>query len=91
MAMIRCPQACRWISQVGNVTFENRDVTIFSDICSHSDRCGMEDCQYFDNSEEATRKFIQAQALSHGTVQDQEKARHYERMLRVRHGQKMPR
>lgn len=51
----------------------------------------MEDCQYFDNSEEATRKFIQAQALSHGTVQDQEKARHYERMLRVRHGQKMPR
>ena len=91
MATIRCPKGCRWISQRGNLIFENQDVVVFAEVCDHSDRCGMEDCEYFDNSREATRRFLRAQALGHGTPEQQKEAAQYERMLCRKHGQKPPR
>jgi len=90
MATIRCPQGCRWISKIGNTTFERRDVSIFADVCDHSDRCDIENCEYFDNSKQATKRFIKALTLSHGTGQQRQQAMHYEQMLRLKHEQKSP-
>jgi len=87
MATIRCPKASRWITQINNVCIERRDVTIFSDTCSHCDLCGLKNCEYFDNSPDATKSFLKEQALSHGTIRQKAQAEEYERILRQKHGQ----
>jgi hypothetical protein len=58
MATIRCPRGCRWISQRNNITFEFVDVDIFNGVCDHSDHCDIRDCEYFDDTPEGTRRFI---------------------------------
>lgn len=87
MATIRCPEGCRWVSSLGKLTFERRDVVIFDEVCDHSDKCGVESCRYFDLSEQATIRFCKALALTHGTLEQQRKAKAYERHLQLRHGQ----
>jgi hypothetical protein len=90
MATLRCPQGCRWISQFTNQVFENRDVEIFANVCNHSDRCGIEDCEYFDNTPEATEKFCRALAKRFGMPKGRKESAIYERDLRIKHGQKIP-
>ncbi len=65
MATINCPHGSRWISQRNNITWEFRDVQIFNDVCDHSDCCGIERCQYFDNTQEGTQNFIKGLYHSH--------------------------
>ena len=86
MASIRCPLGCRWVRECGNLVMENRDVVIFGDICDRPEKCGRKDCRYWDDSPEATRRFIREQCWSRtpgGIVW----AAEYERTLRKRHGQ----
>ena len=44
---------------------KQHDVTIYNDVCDHSDRCGHTACEYFDNSSEATRRFLKGLYHSH--------------------------
>jgi len=90
MATIRCPEGSRWITQREDLTFEFRDVQIFDGICSHCDKCELEHCEYFDLSQEATRRFLTAMSRARCSIEEIKKAAEYERELRAKHGQKMP-
>tara|TARA_B100000614_G_scaffold62310_1_gene55239 strand:+ start:733 stop:984 length:252 start_codon:yes stop_codon:yes gene_type:complete len=64
---INCPHGQRWISHFkkAGFIFENRTVQIFNGVCDHCDKCGVTDCEYFDDTPEGTRKFCQGLAHSH--------------------------
>jgi hypothetical protein len=84
MATINCPHRHKWVSQRSNVTWEFHDVTIYNDVCDHSDRCGHTACEYFDNSSEATRRFLKGLYHSHtldGLFADKD----YQAQLRQKH------
>ena len=48
------------VIKCGNVSFESATVNICDGICDSCDRCGIESCEFYDTSEEATRRFIRA-------------------------------
>jgi hypothetical protein len=85
MATINCPRGCRWISQRGNLTFEFRDVEIFNGVCDHSDRCDIRDCEYFDDTKQGTRKFLQGLYHSH-TLEGMKEDQRLQAELRQKHG-----
>ena len=84
MAVIDCPHRHKWISQRGNLTWEFHDVLIYNDVCDHSDRCGHTACEYFDNSREATRRFLKGLYQSH-TLEGMIEDKRYTERLRLKH------
>jgi hypothetical protein len=54
-------QGWKLVKQVDNITLRitpSKSVTAFSD---SADLCGMADCEFYDISEDATRRFLQDQ------------------------------
>jgi hypothetical protein len=84
VAVVNCPHRHRWISKLGNVTFEFRTVEIFADVCGSCHKCGFAECEYFDDSEAAQKRRWQAEIATHADPLAHIEDEHYERMLRVR-------
>jgi hypothetical protein len=55
-----CPYGWKSVTKCGNVTFESATVNICDGICDSCDLCGIETCEFYDTSPEATRRFIRA-------------------------------
>ncbi len=55
-----CPYGWKSVSKFGNVTFESATVNICDGICDSCDLCGIESCEFYDISPQATRRFIRA-------------------------------
>lgn len=86
MATINCPHGHRWVSRLnGSVTYENRQVDIFGGVCDSCDLCGFRDCEYFDDTEEGTRRFQKGLAELHGPIEGQINAQRYQDELRAKH------
>lgn len=62
---VSCPRGWKRKSKVGSTTFESDVVNVCGDICDSPDLCGIEDCEYYDISREANKKFQQANAREH--------------------------
>jgi hypothetical protein len=87
MATLNCPHRNQWITQLNSITFINKEVEIFNDICSHADKCGFTACEYFDRSKKADEKFYRGVARSHGNIEDQILEKEYELALRIKWAQ----
>lgn len=59
---VDCPKGWKWVKQIGNIIFEDCRVNICDGVCDSADLCKRADCEFYDISEEATRRFLQAQA-----------------------------
>lgn len=60
------PQDRRGVGRgVINNAFEYHRVRICDGVCDSADLCGRSDCEFYDISEEATRRFLQTQAKEH--------------------------
>ena len=55
-----CPYGWKSVTKCGNVTFESATVNICDGICDSCDLCGLEHCEFYDISLEATCRFIRA-------------------------------
>jgi hypothetical protein len=84
MATIDCPRGCRWISRRGNLTLEFRDVDIFNGVCDHSDRCDLRDCEYFDDTPQGTRKYLEGLCHSR-TLDGANEDQRLQAVLRAKH------
>ena len=62
---IKCPHGWKHIGKIGSLTWEDPTVNIYEGICDSPDLCGITVCQYYDTSQEATRRFQKAQANEH--------------------------
>lgn len=62
---VDCPKGWKWVKQIGNITFEDHRVSICNGICDSADLCARTDCEFYDVSEEATRRFLLAQRKEH--------------------------
>jgi hypothetical protein len=85
VAVVNCPHRHRWISKLGNVTFEFQTVEIFADVCGSCHKCGFKACEYFDESEAAQRRRWEAWIATHADPHAMIADKHYERMLRTKH------
>ena len=57
----QCPYGWKSVAKVGNnFTWESSTVNICDGICDSCDRCGIESCEFYDISPEATKRFIRA-------------------------------
>ena len=64
----------RWIDPSSR-----RDVQIFNDLCDHSDSCGIEHCEYYDNSPQANKRYLQGLYRSYsmeGMIEDKAYKKH---------------
>jgi hypothetical protein len=55
-----CPYGWKSVTNCGNVTLESATVNICDGVCDSADLCGIGFCEFYDNSPEATRRFISA-------------------------------
>jgi hypothetical protein len=62
---IDCPKGWKCIMRFGNITFEDHRVSICDGVCDSADLCGIAECEFYDLSEDATRRFLQAQVKEH--------------------------
>jgi hypothetical protein len=53
-----CPYGWKSVTTLGNVTFASATVNICDGICDSCDLCGIESCEFYDISPEATKRFI---------------------------------
>ena len=53
-----CPYGWKSVTKCDNVTFESTTVNICDGICDSCDLCGIERCEFYDTSAEATSRFI---------------------------------
>ncbi|MCP9496887.1 MAG: hypothetical protein MSG64_20915 [Pyrinomonadaceae bacterium MAG19_C2-C3] len=61
-----CPYGWKYEGKIGDhLTFESATVHICDGICDSCDLCGIERCEFYDTSREATRRFLRAQAQEH--------------------------
>lgn len=58
---VNCPKGWKSEGRLKNISIESRVVNICDGICDSADLCGKMECEYFDTSREATRRFMQAQ------------------------------
>jgi hypothetical protein len=57
----QCPYGWKSVAKVGsNFTWESSTVNICDGVCDSCDLCGIETCEFYDISPEATRRFIRA-------------------------------
>jgi hypothetical protein len=59
-----CPYGWKSVTKCGNVRFESATVTICDGVCDSCDLCGIESCEFYDISPEATSCLL-AQAGEH--------------------------
>jgi len=60
------PYGWKSVATVGNnFTWESSTVNICDGICDSCDRCGIETCEFYDISPEATKRFLLANAREH--------------------------
>jgi hypothetical protein len=86
MATINCPHGHRWIVGLSrSVTCENRQVNILAGVCDSCDRCGFRECEYFDDTSEGTRRYQQAVAELHGTLEGCSNDQRYQEELGRKH------
>lgn len=57
-----CPYGWKSVTYSGNVTLESATVNICDGICDSCDLCGIESCEFYDVSQEATKRFLVAHA-----------------------------
>ncbi len=62
---VDCPKGWKWVKQIGNIIFEDCRVNICDGVCDLADLCKRADCEFYDVSEDATRRFLKAQAKEH--------------------------
>jgi len=55
-----CPYGWKSVTKSGNVTLESATVNICDGICDTADHCGIQSCEFYDTSPEATCRFIRA-------------------------------
>jgi len=60
-----CAYGWKSVTKCGNVTFESATVNICDGICDSADLCGIESCEFYDTSPEATKRFLVAHAREH--------------------------
>ena len=60
---IDCPHGSIWITSAPGLTFASRVVSVYGGVCDSCDRCGLESCRFFDQSEDGDRRF--AEGLAH--------------------------
>jgi hypothetical protein len=60
-----CPNGWKSVIKIGNVTFESATVNILDSVCDSCDLCEIEGCEFYDQSEEATRRFIKELRREH--------------------------
>jgi hypothetical protein len=60
-----CPYGWQAVAQIGHVRLESATVNLCDGICDSCDLCGIERCEFYDTSPEATRRFLRAQAHEH--------------------------
>ena len=60
-----CPYGWKSVTKCGNVTFESATVNICDGICDSADLCGIESCEFYDTSPEASKRFLRANAHEH--------------------------
>lgn len=60
-----CPYGWKFVTNCDNATFESAIVNICDGICDSADRCGIEHCEFYDISPEATKRFLRANAHEH--------------------------
>jgi len=58
---VNCPNGWKSVGRLKNISIESRLVKICADICDSADLCGNRECEYYDTSREATRRFMEAQ------------------------------
>jgi hypothetical protein len=57
-----CPYGWQSVIKCGNVSFESATVNVCDGVCDSADRCGIESCEFYDTSTEATKRFLRANA-----------------------------
>jgi hypothetical protein len=62
---INCPHGYKMVATLGNVTLEDRTVSIYGGVCDTADRCGITHCKFYDVSPAGDAKFKQALAHEH--------------------------
>lgn len=60
-----CIEGWVHVTALGSITLEDRRVIILDGICNSCDLCGITACRFYDDSPEATRRFLHAQARQH--------------------------
>jgi hypothetical protein len=55
-----CPYGWNSVTNCNNVTLESATVNICAGVCDSCDLCGIESCEFYDTSHEATRRFLKA-------------------------------
>jgi len=62
---VDCPKGWKWVKRIGAITLEDHRVNICDGVCDSADLCKRADCEFYDISEDATRRFLQSQAKEH--------------------------
>jgi hypothetical protein len=57
---VECQKGWKNVLKLENVTLEDSTVNILDSICDSSDLCGIEACEFYDLSEEASERFCRA-------------------------------
>jgi hypothetical protein len=55
-----CPYGWTSVTKCGNITLSPPPSTSEDGICDSCDLCGIESCEFYDTSPEATRRFLRA-------------------------------
>ena len=59
----QCPYGWKSVAKVGDFfTWESSTVNICDGICDSADLCGIDSCEFYDISPEATRRFLRTNA-----------------------------
>ena len=71
---IECPRGWKTSYQIGDpklgrITVHHNKVEILEGICNSCDLCGIKNCRFYDNSAEATRRFVQASIRREHTLE----------------------
>jgi hypothetical protein len=56
-----CPKGWKSVVKIGSVTLESATVNISNGVCDSADLCGIESCEFYDTSIEATQEFFRGQ------------------------------
>ncbi len=57
---IDCPHGYRMVATLGNVTIEDRTVSIYGGVCDTADRCNITHCKFYDLTPAGDAKFLVA-------------------------------
>jgi len=84
---VNCPNGWKSVGRLNNISIESRVVNICAGICDSPDLCGKRECEYYDTSREANRRFIQANGHEH-TLEGLQERKEKKRAFEEKHGLK---